>query len=273
MATRLGILAGEGPLPARLMAACRETGREFFVLAFEGHTDASALDRAPHAWVRLGAAGTGLELLKRAEVGELVMAGPIARPSLASLRPDLRTAQFFATLGPAAFGDNGLLSGVVRALEAEGFRVVGPDAILNDLLAPPGVYGRVEPDAQARLDIDRGIEVARALGAKDVGQAAVVQQGIVLGVEAAEGTDALVTRCGALQREGPGGVLVKVRKPEQERRVDLPTIGIETVRVARAAGLRGIAVEAGGALVLDRPAVARAADAASLFVVGVEVPK
>jgi DUF1009 family protein len=119
-------------------------------------------------------------------------------------------------------------------------------------------------------DIRRGIEVSRGLGHLDVGQAAVVQDGMVLGIEAAEGTDALLARCAGLRREGPGGVLVKTRKPQQESRIDLPTIGAGTVTAAATAGLRGIAVEAGGALVVDRPAVVRAADEAGLFILGVD---
>jgi len=196
----------------------------------------------------------------------------VRRPSLASLMPDWRAAKFFARIGLRALGDDGLLSAIIKELELEGFRVVGIESILGGLLAPKGPLGRIEPDEQARADIARGLEVARALGALDIGQAAVVQQGIVLGVEAADGTDALIARAGSLRREGPGGVLVKIAKPGQERRVDLPTIGVRTVEAAANAGLRGIAVEAGAALVVDRAAVAAAADGAALFVLGVEAP-
>ena len=129
------------------------------------------------------------------------------------------------------------------------------------------------PTSWALADIERGARVAAALGSQDVGQAAVVQQGLVLGVEAVEGTDALLARCAGLARSGPGGVLVKVRKPTQDRRADLPTIGVTTVRNAAGAGLRGIAIEAGGALVIDKTAVVRAADEAGLFVVGIAVPE
>ena len=198
------------------------------------------------------------------------MAGDVRRPSLATLRPDGRTALFLAKIGRAAFGDDGLLGAIVRMLEEEeGVRVVGADDILNEVLAVEGVYGAVAPDADAKADIERGVAAARAIGALDIGQAAVVQQGVVLGVEAIEGTDALIARCAALRREGRGGVLVKVKKPGQETRVDLPVIGPTTVANATAAGLCGIAVEAGAALVIDRAAVVEAADRAGLFVVGV----
>lgn len=269
---KLGILAGGGELPARLIAACRATGRPFFVLAFEGHADPHLVDGVSHGWMRLGAIGDGLKRLREEAVEELVLAGRVTRPTLGELRPDLRGVRFFAKIGKAALGDDGLLSAVTRELEEEGFRIVAADAILADLVAARGVYTKSRPDDSANQDIARAIEVARGLGRLDVGQAVVVQAGIVLGVEAIEGTDALLARCGGLKRDAPGGVLVKVRKPAQDRRVDLPTIGVETVRGAVAAGLRGIAIEAGGSLVIDRAQVAAAADDAGLFVVGVEIP-
>jgi len=241
-----------------------------FVLALEGHAEAAKLSGAETAWIRLGEGGRGIELLRRAGVVDLVLAGLVRRPGLAELMPDARTAKVLAKAGLSFLGgDNAVIKTVVKELEGEGFRIVAPDSLMAALIAPAGVLGRIAPDDVARADIARGLSVARALGALDVGQAAVVQQGIVLGVEAADGTDALIERVGRLRRDGPGGVLVKAAKPGQERRVDLPTIGPATVARAAASGLRGIAVEAGGALILDRTAVVREADAAGLFVAGV----
>lgn len=269
---KLGILAGGGPFPARIIETCRRQGRDFFVVAFEDQTDPETVAGTAHAWVRLGAAGTALDLLRHADVKELVLAGRIRRPSLAALRPDARAAKIIARAGARAIGDDGLLSALVRELEeSEGFRVVGPQSLVPEDMATEGVYGKIAPDAAALADIERGIEVARAIGALDVGQAAVVEDGIVLAVEAIEGTDAMLARCRALRRRHHGGVLVKVRKPAQEERADLPAIGAATVAAAAKAGLAGIAVEAGGALVIDRAAVVRAADEAGLFVVGVRV--
>jgi DUF1009 family protein len=272
MAGRLGILAGAGELPLRVVGACRAIDRPVFVLAFEGAADPAVVAGVPHAWIRLGAAGEGIRILRENGVEELVMAGGVRRPSLWSLRPDLWTARFFARIGYRALGDDGLLRAVITALEEEGFRIVGVDSILGAALAPEGPFGRLLPDAEAETDIALGLKAARALGALDIGQAVVVQHGVVLGVEAIEGTDALLARCGELRREGPGGVLVKMAKPGQERRADLPTIGRGTVAAAARAGLRGIAVEAGATLVVDRTAVAAAADEAGLFVVGVAAP-
>jgi hypothetical protein len=270
MSTKLGIIAGGGSLPAQLIAACRAQGRECFVLAIKHSADPAALSGVDHVWLSLGQAAKAFRLLHHHDVGEVVMAGPVRRPTLSDLRPDWRTARFFARIGLKALGDDGLLSAVIAEFESEGFKVVGAQAILGELLAPSGHWGRIEPDDQALSDIARGIAVAQGVGRLDVGQSVVVQQGIVLGVEAVEGTDALLARVGPLRRSGPGGVLVKLCKPQQDRRVDLPTIGSQTVEMAAQAGLRGIAVEAGASLVVDFDRLVRAADRAGLFVIGVK---
>ena len=183
-----------------------------------------------------------------------MLVGPVRRPSLLDLRPDAEGARLLARIGRAAFaGDDGLLAAVVRVLGEEGFRVVGAHEILTEAVGPRGLLdARPAPDAQALADIARGVAVARALGAVDVGQGCVVQQGIVLAVEAIEGTDAMLARAAALRRPGPGGVLVKLVKPGQDRRADLPTIGAGTIarrRRGRAAGggLRGRRHHAGRA--------------------------
>ena len=271
MVSRLGIVAGGGDVPGRILEACEKAGREVFILGLEGQADPETLDA--DAWIRLGEAGRGIELLRAAAVEELIMVGWVTRPSLRQLRPDLRTARFLAKIGKSALGDNSLLSAVTREMEREGFRVIAPEGILHDLLAIESQYGAHAPDQLALDDIDRGVAVARALGSLDIGQAVIVQQGHVLGVEAAEGTDALIERCGRLRLDGEGGVLVKVAKLGQERRVDLPTVGPATVEIAAAAGLRGIAIEAGGTLVVDRDAVVSAADASGLFVIAIVVDR
>lgn len=270
--TRLGIIAGGGGLPRKLVEASRRDGRDVFVLAFDGQTEPEFLRCLPHAWVRLGATGAAIDILKKNNIDTLVLAGAIRRPTLAELRPDWRTIQVFARLGRAAFGDDALLRAVAGELEKEGFRVIGAHEVDPDILSPAGLLGRIVPTADQEKDIAQGIHVAKALGALDVGQAVVVQQGIVLGVEAVEGTDALLDRCGALRRKGAGGVLVKSCKPQQDRRLDMPAIGVQTVAKAYQAGICGLAVEAGASLILDREAVISAADKLGIFVTGFTAP-
>lgn len=265
----LGILAGGGPLPGRVAAAARAAGRPVFVVGLEGFADPAVLRPFPHRIIRIGAAGRILAALREHGCQDLVMIGPVRRPSLLHLRPDADGARLLARLGLAAFrGDDGLLAAVIRLLEEDGFRVLGVHEVLDGLLAPAGVLTRAAPDAQALADIARGAAVARLLGAADVGQACVVQQGLVLAVEAIEGTDAMLARCGALRRDGVGGVLVKLAKPGQERRADLPTVGPATVRQAARAGLRGLAFEAGSTILAQRQALVAEANAAGLFLYG-----
>ena len=268
MAAKLGILAGSGDLPFRVIETCQSENRPFFVLVLEGAADPERFLGLPHRRVRPGAIGEGLRILRENAVKELVMAGPVPRPSLAQLRPDWHGAKVAARIGLRALGDDALLTTVIRELEAAGFRVVGLHEILDDLLMTVGPLTALRPDAQAEADIAHGVEVARGLGALDVGQAVVVQQGIVLGVEAVEGTDALIERAATLRREGPGGVLVKIAKPGQERRVDLPAIGVGTLERCACSGLRGIALQAGATLVLQRQQVVATAERTRLFVFG-----
>ncbi|HWB47680.1 MAG TPA: UDP-2,3-diacylglucosamine diphosphatase LpxI [Stellaceae bacterium] len=270
----LGIIAGNGGLPRRLIDDCRNKGRDVFVLALEGEADAGMLGEVAHAWCRIGAAAKALKLLRENGVTEVVYAGGVRRPSLAAIRPDWRAAKFFAKVGYRMLGDDGLLSAIAKEMEAEGFRVIGAHELLDQSAAvPEGPLGRCRPDSETEADIARGVQIAQAVGALDIGQAVVVQQGLVLGVEAIEGTDALLRRCAGLRRDGPGGVLVKVEKPGQETRIDRPTIGPQTVRLAAEAGLQGVAVEAGATILIDRAEVIRLADAAGLFVVGVRVAR
>lgn len=270
MLPKLGVVAGGGDLPKRLIAAGQAQGRAVFVVAIEGAADAATVLNLPHCWARLDAVGRIVAALRNAGVEEVVLAGRVHRPSWTAVRPDWRGLKLLAKVMRArGQGDNSVLALAMAELESEGFRVIGAHDLLADLIAQEGPIGRLLPDESAKRDIARGLAVARALGQVDVGQAVVIQQGIVLGVEAAEGTDALLERCGPLKRDGPGGVLVKRRKPGQDRRADLPTIGPTTAVKAAQAGLRGIAVEAGGTLVLDPVAVARIADDSGLFVIGV----
>ena len=271
MSAPLGILAGGGRLPGQIAAAAAAAGRSVFIVGLEGFAEPAVLSPWPHEVVRIGAAGRILAALRAHGCRDLVLIGPVRRPSMFDLRPDAEGTRMLARIGRAAFaGDDGLLAAVIKVLGEEGFRIVGAQDILTEALGPTGLLTRTAPDAAAMADIRRGIAVARALGTVDVGQCCVVQQGIVLAVEAAEGTDAMLARCGVLARLGAGGVLVKLVKPGQDRRADLPTIGPETIRGAIAAGLRGVAFEAGGTIIAQRDAVIAAADAAGLFLLGLE---
>lgn len=241
------------------------------MIAFEGQTDPDWLIEFPHDWVKLGAVARTLKLLHEAKADDICMIGPVGRPSLTSLALDWRALKMLPRLGGGLdAGDDKLLRVIVAELESEGFRVVGADDVSSDLLSPPGQWGRHKPTEQDQKDIDRAIAVLQALGPLDIGQSIVVQQGMVLAVEAIEGTDRMIERAGQWRRQAPGGVLVKGRKSAQDRRADLPTIGSGTVDVVAKAGFAGIAVEAGHSLVVDLEGTTKAANRAGLFIFGLK---
>lgn len=270
---KLGILAGGGKLPGKLVQACESKGIEPFIVAFEGQTDPSLVQGHNYVWGRLGAAGQILDTLRAHDISDLVLIGSIRRPSLLEMKPDFKTLEFFTKIGLKALGDNDLLTTLRATLEEEGFTIHGVHHFATDLLAVEGAIGRHKPKKEDWIDIRRGLQISQELGALDVGQSVIVQEGIVLGVEAAEGTDALITRCKHLKRKGRKGVLVKTCKPQQDRSLDLPTIGPETVRCAVQADLAGIVVHAGHSLILDLEDVAQIANEHKLFVWGVELAK
>ncbi len=271
---KIGIVAGGGALPIALAEHCARAGAAYFVARVEGFADA-ALEAHPGAAFGPGEIGARNAALKAAGCDAVVMGGVVSRPDFATLRLDERgMALAPKLLAGAAKGDDALLRTLVEDFEADGFRVVGAHEVAPFLLAGAGAVGALMPNAAARADISKAAAVASAVGAWDIGQGVVVCDGLVLAVEAQEGTDRMLERVASLpgavrgSPDRPRGVLLKRPKPGQERRIDLPTIGAETIARAKAAGLAGVAVEAGGALIVERAALASAADAAGLYVYG-----
>ena len=273
---RLGIIAGGGRLPSLLIDSCRAGTRPYTVIGLEGAADTDSLGEPPALWMRLGEAAKGFERLRADGVQDVVMAGKVKRPTLGDLLPDWRTAKFLARVGTRAFvnresvGDDSLLRAVIHEIELEGFTVVGIDSVLPDLFFEAGTLGSVSPGEEDARDIAAGLRAAKAHGERDLGQAVVVQNGTILAREGAAGTDTLIAEAGRLKKDGPGPVLVKASKPGQDRRADLPAIGPDTVSACVAAGFRGIALEAGATLIIQKADVIQGADQAGLFMVGVD---
>jgi UDP-2,3-diacylglucosamine hydrolase len=279
----LGIIAGAGELPVAIARTLHEDGRRVFVLALDGIADTPGLNEFPHAWASLGDVGAAIRLLREAGCSEVTLAGRVARPDFSKLKLDGLGAQYIPRILAAALkGDDALLRAVVSMLEKQGFRVTGTSDITRALLAPAGVLGRFEPGTEQMADMRHGFKVVSALGALDVGQAVAVAGGLVLAVEAAEGTDAMLKRVAGLPVALRGsmtarrGVLVKGVKPHQDRRIDLPVIGVRTIELACTAGLAGVALQPEAVLILNRPRVIELADNAGLFVYGMpeaEMPR
>ncbi|NIJ42718.1 hypothetical protein FHS78_003023 [Parvibaculum indicum] len=272
---KLAIVAGAGPLPVLLAKAALSEGREVFIIGIEGFAE-PGIEAFPHAWNRLGAMGAFIRLLKENRCEEMVLIGAVTRPDLRKLSLDMTAIRLLPKIRSwMKQGDDGLLRGLGGYIQEEaGVRIVGAHEISDGLLAPEGNLTKRAPDESQTSDIAVAIGAVRAIGALDIGQGAVACRGIVLALEAAEGTDAMLDRVASLPAHLHGteaareGVLVKLPKPGQERRLDLPTIGVRTVEKAAAAGLAGIAVEGGGALVDDIDAVTETANRLGLFVVG-----
>jgi DUF1009 family protein len=275
---KLGLIAGGGALPITLAAHCHAVGRPLFVVRLKGFAD-PALERYDGAWSGLAELGKGIDFLRRARCASVCFAGRVDRPNLTALKPDQRGLMALPrVIAAARAGDDGLLAFLVREFEAEGFSVEGAHEVMRSLTLVEGLAGRHAPGPEAQTDISRALDAARAIGRLDIGQAAVARDGLVLALEAQEGTDAMLRRVAGLSealrgaRGEPRGVLAKASKPGQELRIDLPTIGPETVRRAVDAGLAGIVGEAGQVLVVDREETLRLADAAGLFILGVAQP-
>ena len=243
--------------------------------ALKGVCDAVQVARFRHHWISVGQLGRLAALLRAENCRDLVFIGTLVRPALSEIRLDWGTVRAMGHV-LAAFrgGDNHLLSGIGRILERDGFRMVGIKDVAPDLLMPAGCLTRKTPDQSAAADIAMGQDVLRALSPFDIGQAVVVIDGHVVGVEGIEGTDALLARIAQLRTEGRirtktgRGVLVKAPKSGQDLRYDLPTLGPRTIENAAAAGLAGMAVVAGNTLVAEPQTLVNVADASGLFVVG-----
>ncbi|ALL13422.1 UDP-2,3-diacylglucosamine diphosphatase [Caulobacter henricii] len=273
---KLGLIAGGGALPVELAAHCQAAGRPFSVMRLRSFAEPSLADYAG-VEVGLGEFGKIFKALRAENCEVVCFAGTVDRPDFAAIMPDLRgMAVIPGLISAARQGDDALLRRVLLEFEKEGFEVEGAHEVVGELTLPPGPLGAHAPRPEDRPDIDRALLVARAIGNLDVGQGAVVCEGLVLAVEAQEGTDAMLRRVADLPEvirgtaEARRGVLAKAPKPIQETRVDLPTIGVATLQRAARAGLAGIVGEAGRLLIVDRAAVIACADDLGLFVLGVE---
>ena len=271
---KLGLIAGGGGLPVEIAEHCERAGRPLFVIRLKGFSDAGM---AAYAGAEVGLAELGkcLTALKRAGCRSVCLAGNVARPDFASLVPDLKgLALLPRAIAAARKGDDALLRLLVGEFEKEGFEVEGAHEVMDDLSLPAGVLGRRAPSEGDLADARHALQVARAVGALDVGQAAVVAHGLVLAVEAQEGTDAMLARVAGLPADLRGsaatrkGVLGKAPKPIQDLRVDMPVIGARTVEMAAAAGLAGIGGVAGKLILIDRAGLIETADRLGLFVWG-----
>ncbi|MEM9589971.1 MAG: UDP-2,3-diacylglucosamine diphosphatase LpxI [Pseudomonadota bacterium] len=270
----LGIIAGRGSLPAFIADAALADGVPVHIIGIQGEAERD-IERFPHTWIKWGEVGRVFSALEKNGCNDLVIIGGVSRPSLKNIRIDvgaLKTLPFLLSLRKG--GDDRILSRIVRFFEQKGYRVHGAGDVLPELLVPEGALTRRKPSAEDEADMALAFKVVQTLGALDIGQAAVVSNGYVIAVEAAEGTDAMLERCADIKRRGRShgagrGVLVKAPKPGQEERVDMPTIGPETMMKVAEAGLAGVAVAAQHVLIAEYNRTIAVANERKLFLFGV----
>ncbi|MGD9912881.1 MAG: LpxI family protein [Rhizobiaceae bacterium] len=274
--SRVAVIAGSGRLPVDVAEALAQQGREPFILKVEGEVDREAdFARFDQASIRLEEVGLLPAVFRRHGITHVVLAGGIARrPALRRLKPTLALLRVIPTvIAGLAGGDNKVLSALIRCMKVWGVEVVGVHEIVPELLAPVGPIARTQPLESDRRDLAAAFAAAKAIGGLDVGQAAIAIGGRAVELEGIDGTAGLLERTKSVRSHGrlagrARGVLVKAAKPDQELRADLPSIGPDTVDAAHAAGLAGIGLEAGMALILESAETVARADRLGLFIVG-----
>jgi UDP-2,3-diacylglucosamine hydrolase len=272
--SRLGLIAGGGALPLSVAARCEAEGRALFVIRLAGFADPH-LARYPGVDAGMAEIGRVLAALRKAGCDTVCFAGTVSRPDFKSLKPDFRGMTLLpGIIAEAARGDDALLRKILSVFEGEGYAIEGADDILGGETLPVGPLGAVEPTEEQLADLRKALHVAEKAGELDIGQGAVVCDGLVLAVEAQEGTDAMLGRVAGLPADLRGvpserkGALGKAPKPIQDLRVDMPVMGARTIELAAAAGLAGVGGVAGKLILIDHAAIVEAADRLGLFVWG-----
>ena len=271
---KLGLIAGGGALPLAIAARCDLEERAVFVVRLTSFADPHLI-RYPGIEAGMAEIGKVLSALKAAGCTAVCFAGTVNRPDFKALKPDLKGAMVLpGIIAAATKGDDALLRKILSVFEAEGYAIEGADDILGGETLPVGALGRVQPDEGQLSDLRKALHVAEKAGELDIGQGAVVCDGLVLAVEAQEGTDAMLGRVAGLPADlrgasgSPKGALGKAPKPIQDLRVDMPVMGARTIEMAAAAGLAGVGGVAGKLILIDRAAIIEAADRLGLFVWG-----
>ena len=272
----LAVICGGGTLPFAVAEAVTRRGRRVVLFAIRGWADPQRVAAYPHHWAAFGQFGWFCRVAHREGCREVVFIGSMVRPAIWHIRPDFKTLRLLPRIyGIFRGGDDHLLKGVAAIFEEHGFRLLGAQAVAPEILMPEGALGRERPSTRDHADIAKGLALLDASSPFDVGQAVVVADARVLAIEAAEGTDRMLARIAELRQSGRiavasgRGVLVKAAKRGQDRRVDLPSIGPQTVEGAARAGLAGIAVVAGSTIVAEPERIGATADRERLFVLGV----
>ncbi len=267
MSENIGLIAGKGQFPRLFAQAAQDRGVRVIAVAHRHETDPALADLVDEIhWIYVGQLGKMIRIFQAAGVQRAVMAGGITRGRLfREFRPDLRALSVVRRAG--AGRDDRLLQAVAAEFESEGITIAPSTLFLDELLAPAGQLGKRSPTQAELQDIDFGFRIAKEIGALDIGQTVVVRRQVVVALEAVEGTDECIRRAGALA--GPGTVVVKVSKPNQDLRFDVPAVGLETIQAMTESKAAVLALEAGKTLTFDRDQMLTAANRNKIAVWGV----
>lgn len=276
---KVGLIAGGGELPFAVIEGCRAAGHDVYVIALAG-THVDLPPDVEFLTFDMAKLGRITKTFKKMDCTHICFAGNVERPDFTSLKPDFKGLRRLpGVISAARHGDDALLSYLLSSFESDGFKIIAPQDLCAHVLMPGGHLGSVEMASVHRHDSEKACRIARQIGALDIGQGAVVCEGLVLAVEAQEGTDNMLRRIATLPESIRGtpaarrGVLAKMVKPGQETRVDLPTIGLKTIELADAAGLAGIVTEGGRSFVFSKAQLTLKADAAGIFIAGLPAQK
>ena len=264
----LGLVAGGGQFPLLCARAAKRQGRRVVAIAHRGETESGLSDEVDQIeWVHLGQLGKLIKSLKSAGASEAIFAGSITKTRIfKDVRPDLRALNLWRRLGSRL--DDGLLRAIAAELEQEGIRILSSTVLLNELIVPSGVLTNCKPSKDQWEDIRFGWRLAREIGRLDIGQCLMVKDRAVLAVEAIEGTDRTILRGGQLG--GPGAIVIKVCKPTQDTRFDLPSVGLKTIEQMIRIKASVLAIEANRTLFFDKDSMIELADKSAIAVVGID---
>ena len=267
-ASKLAIVAGDGSLPVQVIEKCIELGKPYSLIVINEHGDEVLKKFKSDFILHLNKIGNAIKFARDNDIDEIIMIGGIRRPPIKSMVPDLWTTKFLAKNTNKILGDNSILSSLAKALEVEGFKIIAIENILSNILSKKGVMGKISPGKSHLKDIKIGYKIAKSIGELDIGQSLVIEDGVILALEAVEGTSEMISRVEKYMKLSGEAILVKVLKTHQDKRIDRPTIGSDTVKQIARRGLAGIVLEANEVLIIDYKETISMANKNNIFIKG-----
>ena len=267
--SKIAIVAGNGDLPILVIEKCIQLGKPYFLIIIKDHGEDTMNKFKCDYTLKLNQIGKALKIIKNNKIDEIIMIGSIERPSLRDMMPDLWTAKFLAKIANKPQGDDNILKNLSKELEYEGFKIIAPESFIINSLSKKGLMGKIKSSKSHDADMAKGFKIAKKFGELDIGQSLVIENGLVLALEGAEGTDEMIKRSFKYKKSNKPSILIKIFKTSQEKRIDRPVIGVETVKLAFKYGFSGIALEANEVLIIDYEKTISIADKKNIFIKGI----